>query len=78
MRYTTQVPHVKRRMKIMLFTETWLLFSFGCLIWNYIQCRNEEHTCEPDLEAERQKLLIQILKNSGHERLRARYGGKYF
>ena len=44
---------------------TQLLFSFGLIIWNELQSRNGRH-----------RLLIQILRNSGHEKLiRAGRGG---
>jgi len=43
---------------------TWLLLSFGLLIWSERQSGNEIH-----------KLLIQTSRNSGHEKLRSRHGG---
>jgi hypothetical protein len=48
---------------------------FGLLTCNELQYRNGGHTCDPDVEAERHRLLIQVLKNSGHEMLRPRPGG---
>jgi hypothetical protein len=47
------------------------------LIWNELQYRNIEHTCDQDLEAGRYRFLIQILRNSGHEKLSPRDGGMY-
>jgi hypothetical protein len=57
----------------MLGIITWILFSFVLLIWNELQFRNGRHTYDPDLEAGRHRLLILMLRNSGHERLRPRH-----
>jgi hypothetical protein len=39
----------------------------GCQL--KLQSRNGEHSHDTDLEAKRHRLLIQILRNSGHKRL---------
>ena len=44
-----------------------LIFALGLFIWNGLQSRNWEHTCDSELEAGRHTLLIPILVNSGHE-----------
>jgi hypothetical protein len=51
--------------------------QFVILLWNEPQSKNDGHICDSDLEAERHRLLIQILRNSGHEELRLRHGGTH-
>ena len=51
---------------VVLGVITWLLFSFWLLIWNELQSRYGVHSCDPDLEAEKHRLLFWILRNSGH------------
>lgn len=46
-------------------------------IWNELQCGNGGHIWDPDLEAGRQRLLIWILRHSGHEKLMPRQGGTH-
>ena len=53
----------------------------GCqldYIWNEIQSRIGGHTCDADLEAEKHVSDLdpgmEILKHSGHEKLRPRQG----
>ena len=58
-------------------TLTWLMFSFGGLVWNELQSRNGGHTCDSDLEAQQHMLLIQILRHSGHETIRSRHSGTH-
>jgi hypothetical protein len=60
----------------------------GCqldYIWNALQSGNGGHTCDADLETERQTseldidmVLIQILRHSGREMLRPRQGSTHF
>jgi hypothetical protein len=45
-------------------------------IWIKLQSRNEGHICDPELEAGRHRLLAQILRHSGHEKLRLRQGNR--
>jgi hypothetical protein len=45
------------------------LLSFELLIWNELQSRIGVHTCDPVLEVGRHRLLIWIMKYSGHENL---------
>jgi hypothetical protein len=59
------------------FIITWLLFSFGLLIWNELQYRSGRLTCHPDLKSGRHGLLIWILRSSGQEKLRFRQGGTH-
>jgi hypothetical protein len=35
-------------------------------IWNELQSRNEEHMCDPDLEARRLGLFVWILKHRSY------------
>jgi hypothetical protein len=42
-------------------------------IWNELQSRNGRHTCDPDLEAGRHRVLIWVLTHRGHEKLRPRH-----
>jgi hypothetical protein len=55
---------------------TWLLFSFGLLIWNELQSRNRDQNCDPHLEAGRH--WLQVLRNSDREKLRSRHDGTCF
>jgi hypothetical protein len=51
----------------------------GCqldYIWNELQSRNGEHICDPALDMGWHMLLIQILRHSGHKKLRSRQGYK--
>jgi hypothetical protein len=47
-------------------------------IWNELQSRSEGHTCDPDPEAGRHRLLTWILRHSGYKKLRPRQGGAGF
>jgi hypothetical protein len=40
----------------------------------YLKNGSGGHTCDPDLEARRHRLLIRILRNSSREKLRPRQG----
>jgi hypothetical protein len=51
--------------------------SFRLLIWNELQSTNGGHTCDPNFEAGKHRLLIWILRYSGHEEVRPRQGGTH-
>lgn len=46
-------------------------------IWYEVQSLNGGDACLPDLEAGSHRLLMQILKNNGHEHLTHRQGDAY-
>ena len=71
--------HLDMRYNLCQVDNGWILKAIPTcqldFIQNQLQTRNRGHTCDPDLEAGRHGLLIQILWHSGQEKLKSKQGG---